>query len=469
MSDFKTRPGYKLLAQMYHHNPRGLICADHNGVIQLANIHACGLLKIQPVELEGRHLSLLPNPKLGQHMELSLESGIPCQGVTVNDLGENALPPINLDTQIIKGPDGRQSGILGIIGPTSRFSQATAFVLDTMKSGVVIIDQRERLIYYNRYCDLLLGLPDRDILGRPYTEIFHNIPPEEQYTVLTLRTGHEYRNLGHEHFARKGVHLITDTHLLRDELGQVMGAVGIFKEITDLKESHLEHEEYVKMSVINQIAAGMAHEIRNPLTSIKGYVQMFMSGMALDSTNNQEFGNIVLKDIDRIEHLITCFLHLAEPSKPRLLTLNINELAGSVIEELNNSIAYNKVSLQFVPEPNLPPVKGDAKQLETLIQTLLFNAADSTHPGDTITVTTSSNQGVELRVNYSGELLSRQARDEIFNPFGNCRVSPVSLAMSVVKRLIESHHGTISIDSRPESGTTVRCTFPPAKRLVPIA
>lgn len=463
MSEYKTCPGnLKLLAEIFKNIPRGLILADQEGLVQLVNNHACELLQASPAELEGKRLSHLPGLKLGRHMELSLESGIPCQEVSISAGEEEMLPEINLDTQIIREPGGRPLGIVGIIRRTSHFSRTTAFVLDAMKSGVIVIDQRERLIYYNRHCEMILNLDGRNILGKPYTEVFHMIPPEEQYTALTLRTGHEYRNLEHEHFTRKGTYLMTDTYLIKDEQGQVTGAVGIFKEITDLKQFHREHEEYVKLSIVNQIAAGMAHEIRNPLTSIKGYVQMSQSERVPDNSINREFGNIVLRDIMRIEHLITCFLHLAEPSKPRLLTLNMNELAGSVINELSNSVAYNNVRLRFVPEPHLPLIKGDAQQLATLLQALLFNAADSTHPGGTITVSTSSHQGVELRVNNSGELLSSQARDEIFNPFGNSRVSPVSLAMSVVKGLVDSHGGTIGIDSHPERGTTVSCNFPPA-------
>ena len=340
--------------------------------------------------------------------------------------------------------------------------QATAFVLDTMKAGVIIIDHHERLLYLNRYCEMLLGLKKcNNILGRQYTEVFHMIPPEEQYTALTLRTGHEYRNLEHEHFAHPGRFLLTDTNLLRNSLGQVVGAVGYFKDITKLKEAHREQEEYVKLSVINQIAAGMAHEIRNPLTSIKGFVQMALNGLNANDTANREFGSVVMHDIDRIEHLITCFLHLVEPSKPRLLPINLNVLAHQVAEQTRPSLGYNNISLLFTANPEQLLIYGDVRQLTTLVQTLLFNAANFTPPGGTVTLSTSRNQRIEMIIYYTGEAMNSKTTEEIFNPFGNCRVSPVSLSMSVVKKLVELHGGDITVNSTPGRGTEVRCSFPP--------
>lgn len=457
------RHKHQLLLNIFENFTQGLICADAGGIIHLINDRAQKILQAEAVNLEGLHLSCLPNPELAQYMTDALKREIPYQGISVENTMEPGGQRITLNITPVTGPDNSLQGVIGVIGMSNHLSQATAFVLDTMKAGVIIIDHRERLIYFSPYCEILLGLKNRDIIGRQYTEVFHMIPPEEQYTVLTLRTGHEYRNLEHEHFAHPGRFLLTDTNLLRNSMGQVVGAVGYFKDITDLKQAHREHEEYIKLSIINQIAAGMAHEIRNPLTSVKGFVQMALSGFNVNDTTHREFGGIVMLDIERIEHLITCFLHLAEPSKPRLLPVNISVLAHHVAEQARQSLRYNNISLLYTAGPEPLLINGDVQQLTTLVQTLLFNAADFTPPGGTVTVTISTcpKQRIDLVITNTGEVMSSKSTDEIFNPFGNCRVSPVSLAMSVVKKLVELHGGNISVKNTPGQGTEVRCTFFP--------
>lgn len=463
MTSFKHKHNHQLLLNIFENYNQGLICVDASGMIQLINDRAEKILHAGAGSLEGLHLSCLPNPELAQFMADALVNEMPYQGISVENTVEHGGQRINLSITPVTGPDNRLLSLIGVIGMSNHLFQASAFVLDTMKAGVIIIDHRERVLYFNRYCEMILGLKNRDIIGRPYTEVFHMIPPEEQYTVLTLRTGHEYRNLEHEHFACPGRFLLTDTCLLRNSTGQAVGAVGYFKDITELKEAHREHEEYVKLSLINQIAAGMAHEIRNPLTSIKGFVHMTLSELNLNDTRHREFGRVVIHDLERIEHLITCFLHLTEPSKPRLLPVNLNVLVHQVAEQTRQSFRYNKVSLLHTANPEPLLINGDAQQLTTLIQTLLFNAADFTPPGGTVTVTTSTwlNQRVELVINNTGEVMTSQTTDEILNPFSKCRVSPVSLAMSVVKKLVKLHGGDISVNNIPGQGTEVRCSFPP--------
>lgn len=465
MINSRHQHNHQLLINIFKNFTQGLICVDADGIIHLINDRAEQILHTEASILEGLHLSCLPHLELAQYMADALKSEIPYQGISIENTMEPGGQSITLNVIPVPGPDNRLQGLIGVIGLSNHLSQATAFVLDTMKAGVIIIDHRERLLYFNRYCEMLLGLKNRNIIGRQYTEVFHMVPPEEQYTVLTLRTGHEYRNLEHEHFAHPSRFLMTDTSLLRNSIGQVVGAVGYFKDITDLKESHREHEEYVKLSVINQIAAGMAHEIRNPLTSVKGFVQMILNGLInVNDTTNRTFGSVVLHDIDRIEHLITCFLHLAEPSKPRLLPVNLNLLAHQVAEQTRQSFRYNNISLLYTANPEQLLIDGDVQQLTTLVQTLLFNAADFTPPGGTVTISTFRDQRITLVIYYTGEVMNSKTTEEIFNPFGNCRVSPVSLAMSVVKKLVELHCGDITVNSTPGRGTEVRCSFPPYRQ-----
>lgn len=220
-------------------------------------------------------------------------------------------------------------------------------------------------------------------------------------------------------------------------------------------------ERSYHLALAGQIAAGVAHEIKNPLASVRGAVEI-LTDPNVKEDEKQEFRSIVMHEVRRIDATITDFLQLARPQDPVFLPMDLQEVIMSTLKQLEPQATTKNVTLRFEPAETAP-MSGDRERIHEVLLNLLLNAMEASREGDTITVSLhierNENEAV-VNVADQGVGMSPEVLYRVFEPFYTTRSNGTGLGLSLVKAIIEQHAGQIDIQSVEGIGTTVTLRFP---------
>lgn len=233
----------------------------------------------------------------------------------------------------------------------------------------------------------------------------------------------------------------------------------MIRDITELKRSREFMQQSEKLTVVGELAAGIAHEIRNPLTSLKGFTQLL--GDRLDA--NHEYMDIMITEIDRINTIVSELLLLAKPSKLEFKQINLEEIFENIITLMSAQANLFSVNIELVSSKPLSDcyVFGIEDKIKQVFINLLKNAIESMEDGGEaiIQVEELENQ-IEIKFIDSGCGIPREFLSKLGQPFFTTKDRGTGLGLMVCYSIIESHHGTMLIDSTNGEGTTVSVSLP---------
>lgn len=333
-------------------------------------------------------------------------------------------------------------------------------ILSGMVEGVLVIGKNEKILLLNPPVYEMLDLRSKDILGRPYWEVIRN---EEINSLLK-------EALAQKKSIKKDITIIspddsqfsTQVSSILLDSGELSGVVAVFHDITEFKKLARLRSEFV---------ANVSHELKTPLTSIKGFVETLQSGALKDPENGPKFLSIIQKHTERLEHLVNDLLSLsAIESKEAPLTLESIQLLSflesvvNLFEERTQS-KNHPITLKVVP--NLPPILLDRVKMEHAFLNLLDNAVKFTPAGGPITVNAAKENGsVRIDINDSGIGIAEEHWPRIFERFyrvdkGRSReVGGTGLGLAIVKHIVLAHNGQVRVHSRPGQGSTFSIYLP---------
>ncbi len=262
----------------------------------------------------------------------------------------------------------------------------------------------------------------------------------------------------------KGGNLDHRVEGLKDEFGELAAS---FNEMAaSLKEQMLKMQRTEQMVIVGELAAGLAHEIKNPLAGIKVAMQVLSEEAGL-SEEDRGVVKKVGQEVVRLETLMRDFLNFAKPAKPQLAEVNVNSLIHTVLAfyvksrpaspERPNPVRIEK---EFQP---LPEIKADAMQLQQIFLNLVLNAMDAMPTGGTLCVRTFHEKETDLiRIEFSdtGKGIRKEHVDKIFQPFFTTKPKGTGLGLAISKQLVEQNGGTISVDENSAGGTVFRIHLP---------
>ncbi|MBM4313807.1 MAG: HAMP domain-containing protein, partial [Deltaproteobacteria bacterium] len=236
------------------------------------------------------------------------------------------------------------------------------------------------------------------------------------------------------------------------------------KELETAYQLLLQRQEQLiqseKMAALGQISAGIAHEIRNPLTSIKLFIQSLAKERGLEENQKEDF-RIILKEIDRINEHITLFLNFARPEEPLFQAVNINELVREPLNLLAAKLKNNNIHTVISLADGHPPVEGDRKQLAQVILNLLINAVEAMPQGGALTICSDitvnpENQQEFLRlvIKDTGHGIAEKDRPYLFDPFFTTKAGGTGLGLSIAYSIIQKHNGRIEVESELGKGSS---------------
>lgn len=233
------------------------------------------------------------------------------------------------------------------------------------------------------------------------------------------------------------------------------------KEQTDvLFETEEQLRRADRLSALGELSAGMAHEIRNPLGAIKGAVEIIKDDYSPDEAK-YEFIRILLKETDRLNHIVQEFLGFAKPKAPEFQSVDLNECIDSVLLLTAQEARKTGVKVEKKLDAAIGKRSLDAGLLKQACLNLILNAIQAMPGGGVLTVESGINSGcVEVKITDTGTGISEENRKKLFSPFFTTKKNGTGLGLAITYRIIENHRGKIDVASEPGRGTTFTVKIP---------
>jgi two-component system, NtrC family, sensor histidine kinase HydH len=220
-----------------------------------------------------------------------------------------------------------------------------------------------------------------------------------------------------------------------------------------------------RLAALGQLTAGLAHELRNPLGTMRASAEMLSKNIDSGGEIARELAGFISTEVDRTNSLITRFLEFARPLKLRLQKTELSQVADQAIAELERHNPPYRVTVYRNYSPDVPALELDAELMERVVYNLILNAAQATPAGGAVTVKTRAGDSmVELSVIDRGSGIAKADSESIFNPFFTTKTEGVGLGLAIVSKIVDEHGGTIAVESEPTHGSTFRIFLPTTAR-----
>ena len=343
-------------------------------------------------------------------------------------------------------------------------------VFTKLNYGLILADRDLNCLTFNTPAEILLDYPIDRARTKKITEIVEELPEALKAINHALNEGVSIDSLEIKLGETPSRYILINFDILKGDRAEILGYVVILKDITGLKRHTQIIAEQEKLASIGQMAAGMAHEMRNPLTAIKGFVHLLSEKpICKEEASVFQYLQIVKEEIDRLNSIIGDFLLFARPAKPTLDEVQINELILETIFLIESQCLMNNISIhQNLSMQNLV-VQGDKNQLKQVLLNLFSNAVDALKekPTKQIKISTEitdrgSVQGsyVQIDIEDTGLGISKENLEKLFTPFFTTKEHGTGLGLSGSLRIVENHHGQIKAESHEGLGTKFMIYLP---------
>lgn len=236
-------------------------------------------------------------------------------------------------------------------------------------------------------------------------------------------------------------------------------------ELARANEELLKAEAAVRRSerlaALGQLTAGLAHELRNPLGTIRASAEMLRKFSGEEGTVGREMTDYITSEVDRANSLVTRFLEFARPLPLKPAPTDVHEVLDKAVQLYERSADRPEVSVYKNYDPTVRPVRMDGEWMERVFYNLLRNAAEASPAGATVTLKTRTVDGnVEVAVIDRGSGITAEHLESIFNPFFTTKPNGVGLGLAIVSKIIDEHGGHITVESEPGQGSVFRVLLP---------
>lgn len=331
-------------------------------------------------------------------------------------------------------------------------------VMYSLPDGLIVTDEEGRIALINDVALEQLDIKDRAVVGKLPSESL----PE---CVVRLVEDTQHGPLSEtevECISAEGkktpVGVSGSAVTVEDNLR--VGFVFLLRDLREVRRLEEEVRRKEKLAAVGSLAAGVAHEIRNPLSSIKGYATYFGSRFAKDS-EDRNAANIMVEEVERLNRVISDLINLSRPSDLRRTPTNLNKLAEHCFGLIKQDAAMHDVDLKLSTDSSLPELSVDPDRLSQAILNISLNSLEAMPEGGTLAMNLShTSELVTIKVSDTGKGISKAEVTRIFEPYFTTKSQGTGLGLPIVLKIIEAHGGTIRVESQPDSGTAFVIELP---------
>jgi two-component system sensor kinase FixL len=338
-------------------------------------------------------------------------------------------------------------------------------VIDAAVDGIIVIDARGRIEAFNAAAERMFGYTEAEVLGKNVSTLMPE-PYRSQhdgYLHHHLETG-EKRIIGIGRAVngmRRGGQVFP-LHLSVGEF-EMDGArhfTGILHDLSRRTELEERLREATALARLGEMAAVIAHEVRNPLAAVRGAIQVVGSRLKPDNSDSQIIREVIAR-LDSLNDLIQDLLVFARPPSPKLVPVDVRAIIGSIVTLLKRDPQFHSVDVTVNGETS--PASADPSLLTIAIQNLLINAAQAQKGrGDVTVLLSNDGPSSVIQIADSGPGIPEEMRANLFRPFKTTKARGTGLGMATAKRLVESQSGDINVQCPAGGGTIVTLRIPAA-------
>ena len=443
---------------------------------------------MHPVQRNGRVIGYIWANELTDDIEaqlssmdkgitLSMLAGVVLSMVLILGLGEGVLRDVRT---IVRGLrelrfDLRKR-IMGLRGELGEIADSinemavaladarnlSEIIMDSIADGIIAVDNAGRITAVNSVAESLTGFTSQELIGKSYDQVFCQDPSFHSFLLDTLRTGEPHIGCQLAYPVRHGtIWVSASTSLLKNFKGEVMGAVTVFRDLSERKRLEEQVNRANRLATLGELMAGVAHEIRNPLTSVKGFLQHFQS-----SSKNEEWRlylPVLLQEVDRMNRIIETLLYFSRPTQTAVLPTDLNRILSDALTLVARRSDSKNVEFEVHVEDGLPLVELDGEQFRQVVLNLLINSVQAIQESGTVTVEAKSlpdTDEVLLSFADSGSGILPGVREKIFDPFFTTKPAGTGLGLAFVQRIVSARGGQVFVEDNAGGGAMIKIVIP---------
>ena len=343
-------------------------------------------------------------------------------------------------------------------------------IIKSINAGLIALDDSGSVILFNPAAERIFGIRSEEALGKQIKDV---IP----LSGTTL----DHAHVGRQHGLLTPNQLYLDINITRTDgiplqvrysLSPLKlsdrngGSLLVFQDITEMKKIEEEMKKVEGLALVGELAAGVAHEIRNPLASISGSIEMLK-----EMNGNKEFSSrlmdIIIAEVERLNQLVNDFLLFARPKRANYVEIDLSELISETLELFKNSPYWShKIELKTHLATPLP-IYSDPEQLKQVIWNLLLNACQEIDGGGTLEVSTRIEEAMDnsvpnalIQIRDSGNGFPEENLPKIFTPFFTTKEDGSGLGLAIAKRIVDGLGGSITAENHPQGGAMITILLP---------
>ena len=342
----------------------------------------------------------------------------------------------------------------------------TDHILGSLATGIITLDLEGRVVTLNPAAEALTGRVTASVGGRACGDVFAHLPELRDLLLQTLasRFGLAPVSLVLSRGEAAAVPVEVTITPLKGGEGQALGVSAALRDLSAVRLLEEQLSRSDRLAALGTLAAGLAHEIKNPLTSVMTFSRHVARRFA-DERFRQRFQSVVPRELERINRIVEDLLRLARPSRLALAPVHLPEILDQALDLYGNQIEAKGVRVVRDYALGLPPVPGDSEHLYQALVNLVTNALDAMEQGGTLTIRAAraeeaDRQCLRIEVTDTGAGIGPAETASVFNPFFTTKASGTGLGLAIAHKIIDDHGGTISFRSVAGRGTTFTVLLP---------
>jgi two-component system sensor histidine kinase HydH len=337
-------------------------------------------------------------------------------------------------------------------------------IIQSMTSGMLTVDRQLRIVTLNRAGEEILEMQSDNVRGREITEVFRGNADFAGAVVETsvssaVRGSLREIELDVDHGPGKTLAMVTSA--LRNQKSEDMGVVALFSDITKEKELQKQLERSKQLAYMGQLAADIAHEIKNPIGSIR----LFVDALARDFTDpvtQKNFKEVIPQEVENIDKMVRGLLFLARPSSLNRVDLDLSEIVRITCQFCNEDAVFKGTNLDMHLPERPVRILADGEKLKQALRNIILNAIEAVPScdGRVIVFLLEEGNSVQIGVRDNGSEIPEDISARLFNPFFTTKSGGTGLGLAIASRIVEDHGGCIKVVSSAVKGTTFTIDLP---------